>query len=369
MSESNNLFDWANKELAQDSFICWLLAHIGLPAESAEKRIALKLVAALTGDETFASQGTVRIYKQRYWVDILLTVNDDGPREERRALMIEDKVTADLYNDLEGYREAICAENAFNLPVENVHCAVIKTAEDGDLQWLLEQRKGSFKPRLLSRQKLLNILTSEPSSSEILNDFIAHLQTVDEHYTVWKRKPYKEWIASGKYAWMGYQGLFSALLKHETGFERWFYVNNPTAPFNCLWMEAEWITINLQRGPTEASFYFHLNSSTQELQLKLGDLDKAYCSEMRDTVINRIEALREKGMLPLLLSNMQPPKRLGHGCYVTLKNIPALPTEGYGWLILDADGKVNLEATAKRLKAFSEIIPALAKLICKVASL
>ncbi len=363
MSEGNNLFDWANKELAQDAFLCWLLAHIGQPADSAEKRIALKLVAALTGDETFAAQGPVRIYKQYHYVDILLTVNEDGLREERRALMIEDKVTADLYNNLEGYRESICAENAFNLPIENVYCAVIKTAEDGDLQWCLEHQESSFKPRLMLRKELLDILDSEPSTSEILNDFIAHLQTADARYSVWKTKPYEEWKKDGEYAWMGYQGLFSALLKYETGFERWFYVNNPTAPFNCLWMDAEWITINLERGPTEAAFYFHLNSTTQELQLKLGELDKAYCSEFRDIVISRIDTLQEKGMLPALLSNMQPPKRLGHGCYVTLKNIPDLPEEGHGWLILDTEGKVDIAATASRLLNFTNTISELAQLI------
>lgn len=361
MPKGNNLFDWANKELAQDSFICWLLAHICLPTDSPEKRIALKLVAALTGDETFASLGAVHIYKQCYWVDILLTVNDDGSREERRALIIEDKINADFYNNLEGYRVSICAENAFNLPLENVHCAVIKTAEDGNLQWFLEQQTSSFKPRLLLRQELLNILTSEPTSSEILNDFIAHLQTVDEHYTVWKTKPYKEWSVLGEYAWMGYQGLFSALLERKTGFERWFYVNNPSAPFNCLWMKAKRITLITEQGEHEASFYFQLNSATQELQLKLGDLDTTYCAAMRDVAIERLDRLQDQGRLPNILSGMCNVRRRGHGCYVTIKNIPALGEQG--WLILDTEGKVDIDATASRLLDFTNTIVELAQLI------
>lgn len=362
--DSCNLFAWANRELAQDAFLCWLLSHIEAAPQTPEGRIAAKLAMALAGDADLLNAGTVRVYKQYKSVDVILSVNDDGPREARRVLMIEDKVGANLYNDLKAYREALCGETAFDVSPAQVRCAVLKTEEDGQIACQVARMEPSERPRVMLRKEFLAILTSEETTSEILNDFIAHLRQMDEAYDVWRREPYRVWGHPSEDAWMGWRGLFSALLACDepSGFNEWFYVNNPTMPFDCLLMKGSVpLVVASKGGDVDALLYFHIDSARQELHLKLGELDDATCSVQRDLVLWAIQQLQNDGKLPEILSGMEKPQRLGTGCYITLKRVFALGE--HGWLILDAEGKVDLCSTARRLRAFTEVIPLLAEQI------
>ena len=51
----------------------------------------------------------------------------------------EDKVGASLYNNLDAYHGTVCS--CFNVPPEQVRCAVLKTGEDGYLLRQIEDLK------------------------------------------------------------------------------------------------------------------------------------------------------------------------------------------------------------------------------------
>ena len=358
---NRGLFDWATSELSQDAFFCWLLSFLSSAEASAEHTVATRLIAALTGDEGFA-KGTVTIHKQWANIDVLVGMNEKAEdKSQRRFLVIEDKVGAQLYNDLIKYRQSVCA--AFGVPPEQVKCAVIKTEDDGLLDEVLNGMKPEDRPRKMLRKELLSILDESSVTSGHLREFVDHLKEIDAAYDTWRTVPYKEWKANSDLAWNAWRGLYSALLEAGCGFTKWFYVNNASRPFNAM-LHDGWSPVYDEKY----SIYPQTDSSRAELHLKVGEVPAEDRYALRSRLLADIEAIREAGELPPVLKAMHRPARLGSGWYMTLQILPDQTKDGQGWIVLDDNGMVDVSKTAKRLQEICAAIGELSKKITARAS-
>ena len=371
------LFSWANKELAQDAFFCWLFERAQANPNSAEGRAAKQIIEAMaqgaTNDGAAFTAGPLTIYKQWWNIDILLAFGEkDSP--ERRFLVIEDKVGAGLYNDLDEY----CARvvKSFNVPPEQVRCAVIKTEDDGMLASTIrtlqaENAQGKAKhviPNVVLRKDLLAVFDAHKKpreaedESDTYNDFVEHLQEREEAFSQYKRLAFAEW-SEGPQAWEGWRGLFTAL-STEPGspFDRWCYVNNPSQPFNALCLDRDLVRLIFGE---RYELYYHINSETGELQLRVCEVEEESRRAVRTTLFQTVEALKERDdpeLAPLKL--FQRPARFGSGWYIGIENLPARKDANLkegdfgacGWLELDASGKVDVPKTVERLRVYADLL-------------
>lgn len=370
-----NLFEWANKELAQDSFLCWLFKQgEGVP-ESVEGRAAWRLMEKLAGDKTFVGS-PVEIIKQRKHIDILLAFGEEGS-SSRRFLIVEDKVGASLYNNLDAYHETVCS--CFNVPPEQVRCAVLKTGEDGYLTRQIEDLKRKNAeiegkkpeereklhviPTVVFRDDLLSILridkrngTWPTGTNETFRGYVTHLEKWSCVAHRYNDEAYSEWSKD----WTAYSGFLTALTKEPGAiFDHWFYVNNPSQPFNALcmgYLKEKYICEG------HYSLYFHVNSSAQELQLRIGGLERDNRKTMRDLVFDVAREMQEERdsagekRYPLL-SEFKKPARFGSGEYITVMRLPDILKENKtGWLVICKCGFVNVQKTAQRLNDFATLL-------------
>lgn len=372
-----NLFSWANKELAQDAFFCWLFERAQANPNSAEGRAAKQIIEMLAqgamNDGAAFTAGPLTIYKQWWNIDILLAFGENES-PERRFLVIEDKVGAGLYNDLDEY----CARvtEAFKVPPEQVRCAVIKTEDDGMLASTIralqaENAQGKAKhviPNVMLRKDLLAVFDAHKKpreaedESDTYNDFVEHLQEREEAFSQYKRLAFAEW-SEGPQAWEGWRGLFTAL-STEPGspFDRWCYVNNPSQPFNALCLDHDLVRLIFGE---RYELYYHINSETGELQLRVCEVEQESRTAVRTTIFQTVEALKERNdpeLAPLKL--FQRPARFGSGWYIGIENLPARTDANQkegdvgtcGWLELDTSGKVDVPKTVERLRVYADLL-------------
>ncbi len=344
------LFAWATSELSQDAFFCWLLERLCGQTMTQEYRVASALLTALAGDEAFG-QGRITLYRQWANIDILVCVNEEGAKEDRRFLIIEDKVGAELDNDLNRYRAAVCA--GYDVAPEQVRCAVIKTEDDGELPGILGNMKEEERPRVLFREELLKILDVGVTAGP-LADYVEHLTAINEDYHTWERVPYKDWCEGQAVTWRAWKGFYSALLATgESGFDSWFYVNNPSSSFNAFYSDA-YHSVLEKDG---VWIYLQLDSVRRELHLKACVNKEEKQREVLHRLLDAIATLRQKEELPETLAGFARPRRVRPGKTMTVQAMPA--TGANGWLVLK-DGFVDLHATAHRLYDILDAIGPLA---------
>ena len=107
---TKSLFDYATKELSQDGFICWLLAHHDDPALS---EISYGFINLLSGDEAgfpleVGAISDCEIERQEYKIDVIFKFKVN---EEWHWLAIEDKTYSVEHNQLETYNGFLKAQN------------------------------------------------------------------------------------------------------------------------------------------------------------------------------------------------------------------------------------------------------------------
>lgn len=381
-----NLFSWANKELAQDAFFCWLFERSQANPNSVEGRAAKQIIETMAqsaaNDGAAFTAGPMTIYKQWWNIDILLAFGEkESPA--RRFLVIEDKVGAGLYNDLDKY----CARvvKSFNVPPEQVRCAVIKTEDDGMLASAIrtlqaENAQGKAKhviPNMVLRENLLKVFNAHKKpreaedESDTYNDFVKHLQEREAAFKQYKKLKFAEW-SKGPQAWEGWRGLFTAL-STEPGspFDRWCYVNNPSQPFNALCLDHDLVRPIFGK---RYELYYHINSATGELQLRVCEVEQESRTAVRTTIFQTVEALKERNdpeLAPLKL--FQRPARFGSGWYIGIENLPARKDANLkegdvgtcGWLELDTSGNVDVPKTVERLRVYADLLGKIADALPK----
>lgn len=170
----------------------------------------------------------------------------------------------------------------------------------------------------------------------------------------YKKQEFAEW-SEGPQAWEGWRGLFTALSK-EAGspFDRWCYVNNPSQPFNALCLDYDLVH---KIFGNKYELYYHINSETGELQLRVCEVEPESRTAVRTTIYQTVEALKARNdpeLVPLKL--FQRPTRFGSGWYISIENLSARIDGQPGWLELDETGKVDVPKTVERLRVYADLL-------------
>lgn len=304
--ELPRLFNWANKELAQDSFLCWVLqcasSTMAERQQSGEREFGFRFVQALlkkhhielSDSETLETA----VIKQNYNIDVACRVMFG---ENRYGILIEDKVAADVYNDIENYKKRLAADALFKgcsiLPI------IVRTGDEKEVL-------GSQYPYFL-RQDFLELFASNPAfeESQILEDFHAHLQQVERRVSAWKTTSVIHW------EWDAWKGFFAELQQRGNVKQtRWTTVAGRGRAFLCAfppWDESVYLG--------SLVLYWQFESDRQCLALKLIEVYSKH-AELRDAFMNAIDAFCATDEKWKML-DMKKPARKGTGYSMTLKII------------------------------------------------
>lgn len=303
------LFDWANKELAQDSFLCWILQCASSTYEerqsSVERQFGFAFLKALLAKHGISMQDhealETLVIKQSHSIDVACRVVYGT---NRYGILIEDKVSADVYNNIEVYRKRLANDVQFK------ECEILPTiVRTGDEKEVFKKQYPFF-----LRKDFLDLFKQNPlfEQSQILSDFHAHMQLVENRVSAWQHLPI------GKWEWDAWKGFFSALQRRgNVKQNRWTTVPRPgKESFLCAfpaWDES------VRLGPFY--LYWQVESDNRNLVLKVLEV-YSHCAVVRDAFIDAIDAFIEtdskwKGL------GIHKPTRKGTGCSMSLKIIDA----------------------------------------------
>ena len=112
MCLDNNLFRYATSELSQDAFICWLASHdlvdeggAYVSNDAALQSCAKRMLAMFVPEFNGKDYSLICIEKQKFSVDVLLTVKCDG---NLYKIIVEDKTYTNQHdNQLLRYKEVV----------------------------------------------------------------------------------------------------------------------------------------------------------------------------------------------------------------------------------------------------------------------
>lgn len=304
----HNIFHWATKELSQDAVLCWIFAQYN--EDNAAGLIAKALIKQIVpGDEQ-----PINVEVNRQWgnIDILLIL-DYG--QHKRAVVIEDKVEADLYNDLERY----C--NDVQVGQSDTHVVILRTGDGKESQWS-EKMSLNEDITYLKRHDLINLMTphiEDIQKSEILWSFYNFLIDKENkaQYTIPSLLESRHNPHSPQWKKF-YDDLHQAIVNGIQILRQWFYVSNPQGGFMCgfigPWEYAEIIPFN-----GEFPIYMQIESVKGSVCLKLGDIDD--CNIRRDIRDWVYRAVKEFETIESSVI-WERPARFSTGAYMTVCVLP-----------------------------------------------
>lgn len=309
------LFNWANKELAQDSFLCWILQCAASTFEErqhfVERDFGFRFVQVLLKQYQIelSDSATIEtvVIKQIHNIDVACRVTLGS---NHYALLIEDKVTADVYNNINDYIKRLEGDARFEgckvLPV------IVRTGDENI-------EIGGAYPYFL-RQNFLELFSANKhfSESQILEDFHSHMQLVESRISAWKTASVRHW------EWDAWKGFYSELQQRgKVKQNRWKMVAaRGRGAFLCAF--PAWGDDSISVG--SFVLYWQFESDRQSLVLKLMEVYSKY-AEVRDAFIEAIDAFVANNEKWKRLKMHKPPKK-GTGYSMTLKIID--PDEWYG---------------------------------------
>lgn len=314
--ESNirhNIFHWATKELSQDAVLCWIFAQYN--EDNAAGLIARTLIKQIVlGDEQ-----PINVEVNRQWgnIDILLIL-DYG--QHKRAVVIEDKVEADLYNDLERY----C--NDVQVGQSDTHVVILRTGDGKESQWseivsLNEDVSLSY----LNRRDLINLMSpyvEDIQESEILRSFYNFLLFKDSQsqYTIDSLResltyPFLNHSAQWK---KFYNDLYHKIVDGIRVIHKWEYVPNPQGGFMSGMLDS-WVCVEIVPFNNVYPIYMQIESGKGCVCLKVGEVEDVQIRQgIRNWVYQAVEEFET--IEPSVI--WERPARFGSGTYMTVCVLP-----------------------------------------------
>ena len=97
MKDSNNIFEFATKELSQDAFLCWSINWLNGSVNGPLYDYAKSMLDLFLGENKEDYYCDVKIFRQYEKIDVLVMFKDE--KGKSHALIIEDKTNTSEHGD------------------------------------------------------------------------------------------------------------------------------------------------------------------------------------------------------------------------------------------------------------------------------
>ena len=241
MGNKPNIFEIATKELSQDAFIAWLLTWSDEKYKNEDSelhKLGKELLEAMCGEgwklgEPIESVSPVKTQ----WKSIDVLVSLENKIGEKAYLIIEDKIGAKLYNDLQSYKDKV-VKFFGQTEIKGVY---IKTGNfTPPPNFSAELKNIGFEE--FYRKDLLKILETYEGENQIVVDFRAHWQEVEEETNSFQNQNLGGWKW---YAWEGFYNYLSSDSEALSYYKpNWGYVPNKQGGFLCCYWHSKKIFNN-----------------------------------------------------------------------------------------------------------------------------
>lgn len=332
-----NLFHWATKELSQDAFLAWMIRwgsagnfYINPLLYKIGKSFLECLIRKFDASFKMPYDAVIRVFRQYNNIDIAVKIKSST---DNYAVLIEDKIHAEIYNDLEKYLITLKESKEFQ-DCDNFFPILIKTGDQCSYE-----KATNANYHVFLREDFLKFFSSFKAQlydNDILSNFYDYLVRMEEDTQAFLEQPIGQWTEK----WMPWKGFYSYIAQN-TLFRTWHYVANASGGFLCSRMAGK----DVRELETLGTLYWQIESNRNQLCLKLGEV-YSHHSEIRDKAIDIIDKFIEENEI----GNIEPPARKGCGCYMTLKIV-----KQENWLGRSTD-TVNLEDITKRLQMFASLL-------------
>lgn len=322
-----NLFSWANKELEQDAFLCWLITW----AKPSNKKYDVSLNAAgqifvkellkthnIQDDEIIDISLKKQYKRGDIAIDIVVKVTTE---KQTVTLVIEDKVNANDYNNLKKYLEKIENDKTYqNTLIKGVF---IKTKNQATYSKVLNCGYSIFLRKDFLRY--FDLTKTLKITNNIFLDFQEHLIEIDENINSYLTKNIGDW---NRNSWIG----FYEYLQTKTKFKTWGYVSNPNGGF----LSSNWVWNDMLRWKDYVVF---LQIEEDELCFKVGEVygGKGNRSSVRNELYRKLMSEVKQ----LNHNEIKKPKRFGNGCYMTIAKVDKKSWLGEQDTIVDVQKVIN----------------------------
>ncbi|MFD2574201.1 hypothetical protein ACFSUS_26435 [Spirosoma soli] len=337
-----NLFSYATSELSQDAFICWLAAWADPKWKNADTNLhqtaiefVVSMIRKVKPDYNLAAIKTVEVRRQVEKLDILIEVNKNL-REDRLAILVEDKTHTDHHSG-QLQRHFDNAEKHY--PIDQIIPIYFKTGYQSKFD------VSQYKTYL--RKEFLQLLQkgSQTVNNAIYSDFLTHLEGMEAAVSQFLYKPLIS--DNGESAWGNNdrRGFFMHLYNIFSTTDSkadWGYVANASGGFFGFWWDFE--------DHDQGDYWTYLQLEGDKLCYKIGFSDKAYNTENWKTKAQALK-LAWAGIL-IKLDHELTDKYTKIGKTMTI----ARKADGVKYLIVKADGTLDLDNTVGRLRKAQEII-------------
>lgn len=260
MSENKrpNLFDFATSELSHDAFIAWLLCWSD-PRYKSEmphslSKAILREFFKISGKET-PGITSVEVKTQHKNIDVLVIVTDD--EGQKWAVIIENKLFTREHSDqLSNYWGRIEESKTYDtIKHDQIVGIYYKMWEQSNLEKVYKSKFVHF-----DRQMMMHSIESNPSGSEIVNQYYQYLNRLQEELDAYKTETVSSWSSS---QWTG----FYSRLKQDLNDGDFGYVANPRGGFMGYWMGSQDIGDGMK---------IYVQSENNKLCVKLYARDKEF---------------------------------------------------------------------------------------------
>ena len=315
MCLDNNLFRYATSELSQDAFICWLASHdlvdeggAYVSNDAALQSCAKRMLAMFVPEFNGKDYSLICIEKQKFSVDVLLTVKCDG---NLYKIIVEDKTYTNQHdNQLLRYKEVV--QKAF--PDSNVRGVYYKTWFQSDLKKVVDANY-----RIVMREDMLALMEDyiDKTENQIFLDYFAYWNHIHLETEKYKDKPTNEWDYRQVFGF--YEHFKNDIISKLDMYEGYGYVANPSGGFDGCWfgMCDNAIVVD----GYELGLYMQINATYEDacslfVCLKINSSDVP--SELRSKIRNKIIYGYNRNLYEESKYGIKKPDRLGSGVYMTI---------------------------------------------------
>ena len=302
-SSSGNIFRWATSELSQDAILCWLFDEACKHTKNAPITEALlQKLDAFKGKKVEVCS----VYRQFYFMDIVLVLKVDG---QKHVLIVEDKINAQLHNDVEGYCTTVQEKGIedFHPSREQITACVIRTGDGNERVTGIDGKDNQWP--VIRRSDILEVIeqySALTKGSDILQGFYTLLKEHEKAYRLYRTPA----VLREDDSWAAWKGFYDYLC--DKGLvDKWEYVPNYSGGFLCA------IRRFFEGSYKGHPVYTQINNVSRDICLMVGEVYKDHSAERNEMVHLLSEYMKEHPGVA-----WQKPKRYGSGTYMTFAVVP-----------------------------------------------